>query len=309
MKTPVLLILFNRPKHTKIMIQALKKANVSKLYVFKDGPRPHVISDCEASIEIEKEIASIDWECQVKTNYMQNNLGCGFGPYSAISWAFQYEEELIILEDDCIPSIPFFQFCTDMLNLYKNNSSVRLISGRSQWSEHPVFKENNYIFTQYAPTWGWATWKRVWKNFDIQMRNLEVFFDKGGFDGYFSSTKEDHFFNKRYFFTKKHLNSMITHIWDYQFGLYGRTDHSLGIVPSKNLIHYIGVSDYGTGTHMANNGYANLCASDTFTYSTQQKEVLLSDKTYDYKYFMKFIYSPQSKIEKINFRLKKIIHS
>lgn len=198
MNTPVLLITFNRPAYVRQMIDALRAANVSNLYVFKDGPRPNNTADYKASKEIEDIISSIDWGCTVKTNYMQNNLGCGYGPYSAISWAFQYEDELIILEDDCVPTIPFFDFCSEMLEKYRDNPKVRHISGRSQYTESPVFERFDYIFTQYAPTWGWATWKRTWQDFDMQMRELKQFFKNGGFSSQFATKQEAEFFNNRY---------------------------------------------------------------------------------------------------------------
>ena len=86
MDVPVLLICFNRPNYVAKMLNSLRKCKVSKLYVFKDGPRPNNVNDRRASEHIEDLIDTIDWDCNLKTNYMQNNLGCGYGPFSAISF-------------------------------------------------------------------------------------------------------------------------------------------------------------------------------------------------------------------------------
>ena len=110
MKTPVLLIAFNRPDYTRQMLNALKISNVENLLVFRDGPRPMNNHDKVACEEVKNLVENIDWQCSVKTNFMNNNLGCGWGPFTAISWAFQYTDRLIILEDDCIPVPAFFFF-------------------------------------------------------------------------------------------------------------------------------------------------------------------------------------------------------
>lgn len=301
MKTPVLLITFNRPDYTKQMIEALRAAEVENLYVFKDGPRPNNQNDLVASKEIEKLIKAIDWECNVKTLFLNNNLGCGYGPYTAISWAFGSEEELIILEDDCIPTKPFFSFCTEMLERYKDNKSVRHISGRSYLPDHHAFKNSDYIFSQYAPTWGWATWKRVWTNFDMQMRELTPFFKDGGYSNQFATAEEATFFNKRYRATRKD-KSIVYHIWDFQYGLHSRANDSLAIVPSKNLIHYIGVE----GTHPVgvNSSHTQMNVDNEFKVIEHPKTVKFNED-YEYEYYKKFINPDVSLYKKIGRWIKK----
>ena len=51
----------------------------------------------------------IDWECQVYKNFAEKNMGCGKRMSSGISWAFEQEEKLIILEDDCLADFSFFK--------------------------------------------------------------------------------------------------------------------------------------------------------------------------------------------------------
>lgn len=308
---PVLLITFNRPDYTKKMLQALKKAGVSRLFVFKDGPRPFNNEDYLASKEIERLISNdIDWPCDITSNYMTNNLGCGFGPYSAISWAFQFVDELCILEDDCIPSPSFFRFCRKMLDRYRDDDRVRLISGRQHLENNAELLSKDYIFTQYAITWGWATWKRSWINFDLQLRGIEGFFSKGGFTYEFSSVKESRFFNKRYLECKTDI-SLLFHIWDYHYGLFNRRTGALGIAPSKNLIEYIGVD----GTHPTSKDSPLLIKADEeqlkkISFDNGPKEVVLNknyemaissitiDFTYLHnKYMVKFLINPLRRIK------------
>ena len=238
---PVLLITFNRPQYLVKVLEALKRSQISKLYIFRDGPRPYNQNDIKACNEIKQIVEQIDWVDELKVNLMQNNLGCGYGPYSAISWAFQYTEKLIILEDDCIPANAFFLFCNKLLNKYECNEKIRLISGRSPISIPKDYKYD-YLFTQWAQTWGWATWKRVWDNFDLQQRDIMPFFANGGFVDIFPTKIENSYFNARRYYT---LNEAL-HSWDGQFGVHARMNGELAIIPTKNLIQNIGTE----GTHV-----------------------------------------------------------
>lgn len=300
---PVLLITFNRPSYVKEMIKALKEAEVCNLYIFKDGPRPNNINDYKASKEIEEIIASIDWKCTVTTNYMQNNLGCGYGPYSAISWAFQYVDELVILEDDCVPTKAFFKFCKEMLQRYRNDNRVSVISGRSQLYMPEAFATQDYIFTQFAPTWGWATWKRVWMDFDIKLRNVKDIIKTEGFNAVFASKKHKQFFTRR--FNSDIKDPLLhTHVWDNQFGYHSRISGALRISPAKNLIKYIGMT--GTHSNSSTVDFVNMQIDDSFTVKKHPSKVSLI-KEYDEEYFRKYVQTPLSLPEKIIAKFKRVI--
>ena len=103
-EAPVLLITFNRPDYTRQVFEKIRQAKVKKLYIANDGPREGNLEDQKAREEIKQIVNDIDWECDVKTLFYDKNLGCGWGPATAISWAFENEDKLIILEDDCVPS-------------------------------------------------------------------------------------------------------------------------------------------------------------------------------------------------------------
>lgn len=288
---PVLLITFNRPQYLIKVLDALKISKVTRLLIFRDGPRPYNQSDIKATQKIKDIIDQIDWISDLKVNLMQNNLGCGYGPYSAISWAFQYTDKLIILEDDCIPVPAFFTFCNKMLYKYENDKRIRLISGRFPISL-PSDYHYDYIFTQWAQTWGWATWKRVWDNFDLQQRDIMPFFNKGGFKNVFPTKTENSFFNSRRYYT---LNEPL-HSWDGQFGVHARMNGELAIVPTKNLIQNIGTE----GTHVgnANKLCYTLSADNSFECNNEPSVVSviseiedkLKPQIYRYEFAKMFVY-------------------
>lgn len=303
MNTPVLLITFNRPEYTRIMLNALREAKVKNLYIFKDGPRPYNEEDKKRSKKIEELIKGIDWECNITTNYMSNNLGCGWGPYSAISWAFQYVDRLIILEDDCIPTKVFFEYCTSMLEKYQDSDKIRHISGRNMYSGHPVFDKYDYIFTQYAPTLGWATWKKIWDNFSMhEQHEIKPFFKNGGFTNQFSSKKETTFFNNWYYNRPSPVHESL-HSWDYQFSVHSRINGALVICPAKNLIKYIGAE----GTHNSDNIHFEIEADENFKISKEPNEIAFIPE-FEKDYFEKYIkitfkYQIKTLLNKIKFKL------
>jgi hypothetical protein len=71
--------------------------------VAADGPRIHVEGEIELCNKTRAVINNIDWDCDLKLLFRKENLGCGKGPSNAINWFFNYVENGIILEDNCLP--------------------------------------------------------------------------------------------------------------------------------------------------------------------------------------------------------------
>src|SRR5689334_9315101 len=112
---PVLLLIFNRPDTTALVMEALRRARPSRVYVAADGPREGMGEDerCERARRIATEV---NWPCEIKTLFRKCNLGCGRALSGAIDWFFEHEEQGIILEDDCVPSQSFFPYCAELLD-------------------------------------------------------------------------------------------------------------------------------------------------------------------------------------------------
>jgi hypothetical protein len=129
LRTPVALLIFNRPDTTERVFKAIAQAQPLKLLVVADGPRdgrPGEATLCEQTRAV---ITQVDWPCQVITNFADNNMGCKLRVASGIDWIFEQVEEAIILEDDCLPDPSFFRFCDEMLERYRDNERVGMVSG------------------------------------------------------------------------------------------------------------------------------------------------------------------------------------
>jgi len=171
MKTPVLFLIFNRPEPTKKVFAAIRQARPERLFVAADGPRLLVEGEAERCNQTRKIIESVDWPCEVKTHFLNENLGCGKAVSKAITWFFEHVEEGIILEDDCVPNQDFFFYCISMLERYRHDMRVMQIAGTSYLGEALMHRDGHYL-SKHGNQWGWATWRRAWALYDFEIKRF-----------------------------------------------------------------------------------------------------------------------------------------
>jgi hypothetical protein len=168
LKTPILFLIFNRPDMTHRVFKEIRKAKPQTLFIAADGPRERVPADKTKCEEARNIIGQIDWSCSVKTLFREKNQGCKDAVSSAISWFFENVEEGIILEDDCLPSQSFFWFCEELLERYREDSRILMVSGLNVLDEWKCDKQDYHFST--GGIWGWATWERAWRLYDGDMK-------------------------------------------------------------------------------------------------------------------------------------------
>lgn len=166
---PLLLIAFNRPDHFEQLIERLRPTSPQRIYVAVDGPRLGRDDDAAAVTLTRALVARIDWTDDVHTLFQESNLGCGQGVSTAISWFFTHEERGIILEDDILPKDSFFAFCSELLDRYESDPRVLAISGCNFVPPEYVSDPGPYRFSRVPHIWGWATWRHVWQQHDLDI--------------------------------------------------------------------------------------------------------------------------------------------
>lgn len=242
---PVLFIIFNRPDYTKKSLSAIRSAAPAKLYIAADGPRSHISGEgelCEQTRELVR--GGIDWKCDVKTLFQESNLGCGKGPSTAITWFFENEEQGIIIEDDVVPHQSFFRFCSELLDMYKDDKRIWSIGGYNycpKGSSSDMFSES-YTFTKTFYCWGWATWRDRWEHFPLEFHE----YSRKSLKWYSKKRKIRHHFELSLWNQTNPDISKRPDIWDYPFMLTSFTNRALHIYPQKNMCRNIGY----LGTHM-----------------------------------------------------------
>ena len=259
--TPILYLIFNRPDLTEITFLSIRKIKPKKLFIAADGPRICNIND-EINCKIVREyvLSKIDWDCDLKILFRENNLGCGLSVSSALDWFFSYVDEGIILEDDCLPNKTFFLFCENMLDKYRDDHIIGHISGTNLIYNNYNIINNlySYYFSSIIHIWGWATWKRSWKNYNFQLSNIYFDHNKKFYNKIFIHDEINKFWSKKY----KDTKNKIIDTWDYQLQFCLWSHNQLAITPQANLITNLGFGDKATHTKNRFDILSNLPNSD-----------------------------------------------
>ncbi len=251
--SPVLLLLFNRPDTTKRVFDAIRQAAPPRLYIAADGARADRGNEAALCKEARDIVNHIDWPCEVRTLFREENLGCKEAVSSAIDWFFEQEEEGIILEDDCLPSNEFFRFCDEMLQHYRFDTRIRHIGG-SNLQQGKQWGEAGYYYSNLTHVWGWAGWRRVWQQYDKELTAYTVEDVKNAFANIFTEPiivdTLVQIFNQ--------LKAGQIDTWDYQLAFINFFNNSLSVIPNVNLISNMGFGDGATHTVDAANRYSSL---------------------------------------------------
>lgn len=248
MKSAVTLIFFNRADTLERVFEKVRMAKPPKLFLVQDGARENNIKDAEGICACRKIVENIDWECKVFKNYSEVNLGCGIRPQSGITWSLSQVESTIILEDDCVPEMSFFDYCDEMLEKYRDDERIGYISGLNHFEEWD-FGGSSYGFTKGGAIWGWATWRRAWERYDYSVSGINDPYVKKMIKYTLANDKKRiPLWEKTHAFVK--AGTKISY-WDVQWGFVKYSNNQLVIVPKYNQISNIGVG--ADSTHAIQN--------------------------------------------------------
>lgn len=231
--TPVLLITRGRAHTFRQVINAIRPVAPTRLFVVCDGPNPSRLGEVE-KVEATRDLIAneIDWPCHIERCYSDMNQGCREGPISVISWFFDQVEEGIILEDDCIPDLAFFDYCEWALSTYRNEKRVMHINGNN-FSASSLFFDQDFSFTSLPQPWGWATWSDRWDAFEGNPFYLDRYL----------SLKNWSISSIAKLSKLKHLHALKKGLdtWDYQWQITVLNHRGLAVCPRNNLISNVGV--------------------------------------------------------------------
>jgi hypothetical protein len=255
LKTPVVFIIFNRPELTKKVFETIREAKPKQLLVIADGARfPEEVEKCQQTKAI---INDVDWNCEVLTNFSETNLGCRKRVYSGLDWVFSQVEEAIILEDDCLPHPSFFRYCETLLNYYRHDERIMVVSG-DNFQDGQQRTHYSYYFSKYSHCWGWATWRRAWQYWNFNSEKWIEFRDAGLMKYVCDDPDEERYwvniFNNLFLEGKPDS-------WAYAWTFACWSQSGLTILPNTNLVSNIGFGDDATHT-FGENTYSKMATQD-----------------------------------------------
>jgi hypothetical protein len=250
---PVLLLAFNRPDTTAKVIDALREARPKSVFFAVDGARSDRVNERERVSAVHRLAETIDWDCNIQTLFRDTNLGCKVAVSEAITWFFDHVESGIVLEDDCVAHPSFFSFAAELLDRYREDERVCMISGdnfqlgrqRSPYSYYP---------SRFTHIWGWASWRRAWRVYDHAMSRWPEQRAAGWLQTYLGNTQAARYWTRVFDETHGERNSSWAYRWTYS----AWDNDALTLIPEVNLVSNIGFGDQATHTLNKRNRFAAL---------------------------------------------------
>lgn len=235
----VLILFHARPEPLAKVFEEIKKARPSKLFLYQDGPRGE--RDLENIRLCREVVKDIDWECEVHRLYQEKNYGCDPSEYISQKWAFSMTDKCIVLEDDDVPSVSFIRFCKEMLDKYENDTRITMIAGFNTEEMTPNIPYDYFFATTFS-IWGWASWKRVIDQWDEHYAFLD---DKFNMQQLKSVIKERRYRDDFIYMCEQHRKNGKAY-YETIFHASMLFNNGLAIVPTRNMINNLGVTDDST---------------------------------------------------------------
>ncbi len=237
-RTPVLFVTFARPEYARQTFDSIKKAKPAKLYFYSNKARESNMEETERNDQIRSFVNEIDWDCELKTFLRDEYVDIYTSLWSAFDWIFDNEEQAIILEEDCVPSKAFFDFCDQMINSFKDDPRIWVVSGNN-FIEGYNPNGYDYFFSYFPFMYGWASWRDRWHKIIRGSLPYEKIREYRLFDQIYADRQAAKSAVK---FTERIKD---TPAWDYRLTISMKCNGGFGIIPKVNLVSNIGL----TGTH------------------------------------------------------------
>lgn len=265
--------MFNRPVQTAQVFERIRAAKPARLYVAADGPRPHRVEEVERCAQVRQIATQIDWPCDLFTLFREGNLGCARAVSGAISWFFENEKEGIVLEDDCLPDQSFFEYCTLLLERYRDDQRIGQVCGFNLLPESSP-SAADYFPSHFGWSWGWASWRRSWAAYDLQMTS-------------WSRLKEQQLHGQHPFYPERlrlfdqTSEKLWRETWDYQWHYTLASQGQLSMIPAVSLVQNIGFTADATHTLSSDPRRSRSASRLNVNQNIRHPEFMLADPRYE----------------------------
>lgn len=239
--SPIALFVYNRPAHTRQTIASLKANELAKdsdLFVFSDAAKS---AEAEGAVkEVRDCVRNIDGFKSVTITQQDENQGLARSIIAGVTTLSEEYGRVIVLEDDLHTSPFFLRYMNSALDRYENDDRVMQIAGYMFPAK--LQTGDDALFLPFISSWGWATWRRAWRQFDRPVKGYERIFTD-------SILRRKFDLNGRYKYSKllrAQLNGKIDSwaIWWYLTVFF---QNGISLYPKKTLVRNFGFD--GTGVN------------------------------------------------------------
>jgi hypothetical protein len=238
----VLVVAYLRPDNLRRILEISQSAGVTKFFISVDFPRNASMDDLKLNakvLSISRNFKSVSG-CEVHIFERKENVGCSAAVLSSCDWFFEHINYGIILEDDCLPTVDFFAYCSDAFPLIEDNQDVWLACG-TQFA--PPLSSDSWVLSRYALTWGWATTKNKWNQISSSLNEP--------FTGLKASMERDISISESVYWNAGALRAIrgISDAWDTPLVQKMLLKSKLAVLPRVALVSNIGNDSQATHTH------------------------------------------------------------
>ena len=224
LRTPVVLIFYNRSETTTQVVDVLRQVRPATLYVAADGPRPGDEARCAAARAV---VDAVDWPGTVHRWYSDRNRGISPQVIGTLDEVFAQVDRAIVLEDDVVPHPRFFPWCEAMLDRYDGDDDVQQVSGRNELARWDA-GGHDHLLAYRGSIWGWATWATAWT---AARATPPPDAPPAALDPLVAEHLRQH---------REMLDRGIHAAWDVEWTLRRILHGGLSVTPPVNLVRYVG---------------------------------------------------------------------
>jgi hypothetical protein len=238
MIAPIVFFVYNRPWHTRQVIEALQKntlAQESELFIFSDAPAGEAAVD--SVCEVRKYLTGITGFKHVYISENIKNLGGHLFIKPGVSEVIAKYGKVIIVEDDIVTAPLFLEYMNRALDAFENDEKIWSISGYvPPFRMPPSYTEDIFLLPRLS-SWGWGIWKDRWESIDWDKTGVATLFTDVSQRKSFCMSGEDLF------------NTLVKfpEAWDITLHYTQWKSNKLTVYPRYSLIKNIGAD--GTGVH------------------------------------------------------------
>ncbi|MDO5035497.1 MAG: glycosyltransferase family 2 protein [Porphyromonas sp.] len=161
-KAPVLLLVYNRPKHTAQLLRDYwrqPEAEETPLYILSDGAKGD--DDIDSVHEVRAIVQEMAQHPMVTLWEQPTNVGLARNVTEGVSRVLARHECVIVLEDDLRLSPYLLRWMNDNLQIHSHHKEIAHIHAGTFYSSAQLAP--NHLLS-FAGSWGWATWRDRWES-------------------------------------------------------------------------------------------------------------------------------------------------